>query len=94
MHILAWGPYAHGPKAIAQRTHTLRHHSLFYLLFYAIAGRKSKDIQYNGGQKERDKGINNDLQNTTQKTLDRATLTPQSTNIRQTMIYKTLHRKH
>jgi hypothetical protein len=37
---------------------------------------------------------NNDLQNATQKTLDRATLTPQSTNIRQTMIYKTLHRKH
>jgi hypothetical protein len=38
--------------------------------------------------------VNNDLQNTSQKTLDRATLTPQSTNIRQTMIYKTLHRKH
>ena len=34
------------------------------------------------------------LQNTTQKTLDRATLTPQNTNIRQTMIYKTLRRKH
>ena len=29
-----------------------------------------------------------DLQNTTQNTLDRATLTRQSTNIRQTMIYK------
>jgi hypothetical protein len=56
MHILAWGPYAHGPKAIAQRTHTLRHHSLF--------------LQYNGGQKERDKGINNDLQTATQKTKD------------------------
>jgi hypothetical protein len=38
--------------------------------------------------------LNNDLQNTTQKTLDRATLTPQSTNIRKTMTYKTLHRKH
>ena len=36
---------------------------------------------------------NNDLLNTTQKTLDQATLTPESTNIRQTMIYKTLHRK-
>jgi hypothetical protein len=33
---------------------------------------------------------NNDLQNTTQKTKDGATRTLQSTNIRQTMIYKTL----
>jgi hypothetical protein len=35
-----------------------------------VKGRKSKDIQYNGGQKERDKGINNDLQTATQKTKD------------------------
>ena len=41
-----------------------------------------------------EKRTNNDLQTTTQKTKDRATRTPQSTNIRQTMIYKTLHRKH
>ena len=36
---------------------------------------KSKDRQYNGKKKE-DKRRNNNLQNTTQKTKDRATITP------------------
>ena len=57
--------------------------------------------------KERDNKTNNDLQNTTQKTKDRVTRTPLSHRLkkerqyngqkkvttRQTMIYKTLHRK-
>ena len=57
--------------------------------------------------KERDNKTNNDLQNTTQKTKDRATRTPLSHRLkkerqyngqkkgttRQTMIYKKLHRK-
>ena len=55
--------------------------------------------------KERDNKTNNDLQNTTQKSKDRATRTPlshrlkkerqyngQKKGTRQTMIYKTLHR--
>jgi len=36
---------------------------------------KSKDRQHNG-QKKKDKGINNDLQNITHKTKDRVTRTP------------------
>ena len=39
-----------------------------------IRSRKSKDRQHNG-QKKRDKEINNDLQNTIQKTKDRAVRT-------------------
>ena len=40
-----------------------------------IRFRQSKNRQHNG-QKTRDKRANNDLQNTTQKTKDRATKTP------------------
>ena len=40
---------------------------------------KSKDRQYNG-QKKKDKRKNNDVQNTTQKTKDRATQTPLKTS--------------
>jgi hypothetical protein len=40
--------------------------------------RKSKDRQDNG-QRNEDKRTNNDLQNTTQKTIDRATRTPLKT---------------
>jgi CRISPR/Cas system-associated protein Cas5 (RAMP superfamily) len=40
---------------------------------------KSKDRQYNDGQKKKDKGKNNELQNTAKKTKDRATRTPQKT---------------
>ena len=40
---------------------------------------KSKDRQYNG-QKKKDKRKNNDVQNTTQKTKDRATRTPLKTS--------------
>ena len=39
-----------------------------------IRSRKSKDRRHNG-QKKRDKGINNDLQNTIQKTKGRAVRT-------------------
>ena len=67
-----------------------------------LSHRLKKERQYNG-QKKKD----NHLQNTTQKTKDRATQTPLSHRLkkerqyngqkkgtkRQTMIYKTLHRK-
>ena len=38
--------------------------------------RKSKKNRQRNGQKKKDKRTNNDLQNTTQKTKDRATRTP------------------
>ena len=41
-----------------------------------IRSRKSKDRQYNDQTKKKDKRTNNNLQNTTQKTRDRATSTP------------------
>ena len=48
-------------------------------------------VRQHNDQRKKD----NDLQNTIQKTKDRATpQTRQSTNIGQTMNYKTLHRKH
>ena len=43
--------------------------------------RRWKDRQHNG-QKENDKSTNNDLQNTTQKTKDRATRTPLKTRVK------------
>ena len=69
-----------------------------------LSHRLKKERQYNGQKKGT---TNNDLQNTTQKTKDRATRTPLSHRLkkerqyngqkkgttRQTMIYKTLHRK-
>jgi hypothetical protein len=42
--------------------------------------RKSKDRQHNG-QMKKDKRTNNDLNNTTQKTKDRATRTPQKPGV-------------
>jgi hypothetical protein len=50
---------------------------LFVLLFSVLKEKENKTKTYNN------------LQNTTQKTKDRATRTPQ----KQTIIYKTLHRK-
>ena len=38
--------------------------------------RKSKEDRKHNGQNKKDKRTNNDLQNTTQKTKDRATRTP------------------
>jgi ferritin len=41
--------------------------------------KSKKDKQHNGNQKKRDKRTNNDLQKTTQKIKDRATVTPPTT---------------
>ena len=41
--------------------------------------KSKKDKQHNGNQKKRDNRTNNDLQKTTQKIKDRATVTPPTT---------------
>jgi len=49
------------------------------ILKWVIRSRNSKDRQYNG--KKKTKGTNNDMQNTTQKTKDKAIRTPLQTEV-------------
>jgi hypothetical protein len=48
----------------------------FEVTKWVIRSRKSKDRTYNGKKKKKDTWTNNNLQNTTQKTNDRATQAP------------------
>ena len=46
-----------------------------------IRSRKSKKERQHNGQKKKEKGANNDLKNTTQKTKELATQTPLKTGV-------------
>jgi hypothetical protein len=61
---------------IHSRIYTNINKNIFEDTNEVIRIRKSKKNRQYNGQKKRDKKTNNDLQNTTQKTKDRATQTP------------------